>query len=83
MLTSLGVLQQLEVKTFEKLTKKAYIDEEIPVFLNDLLYFNEMFRKTATYDNVKNHLKSELQPISRKQNFGKTTPSIFRVKNIC
>ena len=83
MLTSLGFLQQLKVKNFEKLAKNAYIDEEIPAFLNDLLYFNEIFRKTATYNNVKNHKKSELQPISRKQNCGKTTSNIFRVENIC
>ena len=66
MLTSLGFLQQLKVKKFEKLAKIAYIDEENPRTSERLLYFNEMYRKTATYNNVKNHKKSELQPISTK-----------------
>ena len=38
---------------------------------NELLNFNDIFRKIVTYDNMKSHKKSGLHPLSRKRNFGK------------
>ena len=37
---------------------------------------NEFFRKNVTYDDIKSHPKSGLQPLSRKHSFGKTTDGI-------
>ena len=34
---------------------------------------NEIFRKYASYDNIKSHKKAGLQPFSRKYRVGKTT----------
>ena len=41
--------------------------------LNNMINFNEIFRKNATYDNIKIHQKSGLLPLSRENNFRKTT----------
>ena len=41
-----------------------------------MMNFNEFFRKNVTYDDIKSHPKSGLQPLSRKHNFGKTTDGI-------
>ena len=35
--------------------------------------FNEIFRKDVTFDNVKNHKKTGLYSLSRRNIFGKTT----------
>ena len=40
---------------------------------NDLRSFNEIFRKGATYDNVKSHKKAGPNPLSRRYTFQKTT----------
>ena len=35
-------------------------------FLRHLTDFNEIFRKDVTYDNIKSHKKSGLQPLGRR-----------------
>ena len=35
--------------------------------------FNDIFRKNVNCDNIKIHKRTELCPLSRKHNFGKTT----------
>ena len=74
MLTSLVFLEDVNDNIFKKLAKIAKIEEEnLHIFLNYLISFNETFQKNVTCDNIKNHTKSELHPISRKHNFEKTT----------
>ena len=51
MLTSLVVLQHVNVKKSEKLAKIPIIDEEN--LLNDMMNFNEIFRENVTYDIIK------------------------------
>ena len=38
--------------------------------LNDLKNFNENFRKDMTFDNIKNHKKLGLLPLSSRTTFG-------------
>ena len=60
--------------------------------LNNLMNFNEIFRKDVTYDNIKIHKKTGSHPLFRKYIFRKSTaevkltpPSLFRVneRNLC
>ena len=40
--------------------------------LNNLMNFNEIFRKNMIYENIKSHQKAGLDPLFRKYIFGKT-----------
>ena len=63
-------------KKNKKLKKK--IEEENSSFLlNDLMNFNEIFRKNLTYDDIKSHQKSGFHPHSRKRIFGKTIVGVI------
>ena len=63
----------------KKLTKIAKIDEEnLYIFWNDMMNFNEIFRKNITYVDIKSQQKLGLHPFSRKHNFGKTRGGIYQ-----
>ena len=44
--------------------------------MNELMSFNEIFKKNVTCDNIKSDNKSGLHPLSGKRNF-KLTPQPF------
>ena len=52
--------------------KQLILKEKNFISSTDLGNFNEIFRKDVAYDNIKNHKKAELHPLSRKHIFGKT-----------
>ena len=71
------------LKNPKKLTKTVNIEEQIGNLLKDLTKFNEIFRKSVIYDNIKSHKKQRLYPLHDKFIFGKSTggspSSLFRV----
>ena len=39
-------------------------------FLNDLMNFNDIFRKDVAYDSIKSHKKTRFYALCRKHTFG-------------
>ena len=67
---------------------------ECSYVLNDSRNFNDIFRKSVAYDNIKSHKKTGFHSLSRKHIFGETTgvvkltPPVFLglkvlVKGLC
>ena len=54
------------LKNPKKLIKTVNIEEEIGNLLKYLTKFNEIFRKSVIYDNIKSHKKPGLYPLHDK-----------------
>ena len=48
--------------------------KKISYLLNDMMNFNEIFRKNVTYDNIKRHKKSRFHPLFIKNIGGHINP---------
>ena len=56
----------------QNVDKKCYYWwRKLSYLLNDMMNFNEMFRKNVTYGIIKSNKKSRLCPLPRKHNLGK------------
>ena len=66
-------------KKSKRLTKIAKIDEEnLYIFWNNMMNFNEILRKNIAYDDIKSQQKLGLHPFPRKHNFGKTREGTYQ-----
>ena len=65
--------------TWLKNCPKLYWWRKSSYLLKDLRDFDDIFRKDMVYDNIKNHKKSGLNPLSWRYSFEKTTGRL-RVK---
>ena len=59
------------LKNCDKLLK---LMKKISYLLNDMMNFNEIFRKNVTYDNIKRHKKSRFHPLFIKNIGGHINP---------
>ena len=50
--------------------------KKIFISSNEMMNFNEIFRKNVTCDNIKSHQTSGLHPLFTKNNFEKNTAGV-------
>ena len=81
MLLSLVFFLTSKCQTIRKIYRNSYYWwKKFLYFLKELLNFNEIYRKSVTYDNIKIHPESVLHALPREYYFRKTTGrGIFRV----
>ena len=71
------VFSFLETSIYHNIHKVG--KKPLKLIKNDMMNFNEIFRKNVTCDKIKCHQKLRLHAPSKKRNFGNTTGGVVKL----